>query len=74
MSLSSMDITTNVAYDEYAVRLAHLPIYKKYDVLQNLPDDTLVVLAKSTFAGSSADQEIYQMYCSLFRNIIEYQG
>ncbi len=62
------------AHDDYAVRLSSLPIYKNYDVLQNLPEDTLIVLAKSTFAGNSADQEVYSMYCDLLRNIIQYQN
>ena len=73
VSLSSMGMESNVAYDEYAVRLAHLPIYKKYDALQNLPEDTLIVLAKSTFVGNSADQKTYAMYSDLFRKIVEYQ-
>ena len=57
-------------YDEYAVRLGDLPIYKQSPSLALLPEDTLLCLTVPYAIGSSSNEAIYQRSEQTFRAIV----
>ena len=62
------------AYDAYAIRLSQTALYKYYDVLKVLPEDTLLVFPKPLVIGSSSDAETYAKYEALYRAIVEFEA
>jgi hypothetical protein len=55
--LSSMPVG---AVDEYGVRLGDTEIYKYYQVLQILPEDTIICLLHPYIYGQSSNEEYYK--------------
>lgn len=62
------------AYDEYAIRLADTDLYRYYDALKVLPEDTLILLPHSYVWGESAKEESYRYFEALFRAIVDFKG
>ena len=62
------------AYDAYAVRLAETELYRYYDALKVLPEDTLIVMPHSLVWGASADEETYAEFLALYRAIIDFKA
>ena len=62
------------AYDAYAIRLADTELYRYYDALKVLPEDTLILLPHSFVWGESSNEETYQYFEQLFRAIVEYKA
>ena len=67
------EATPEAAYDEYAVRLSETALYRHFDALKVLPEDTLILLPKSYVWGESADGETYAQFEALFRAIVDFQ-
>lgn len=65
--------TPENAYNPYAIRLADTEFYRYYEVLQLLPEDTLLVFASGTVMGATSDAEVYELYKQLFRAIVEFR-
>ena len=61
------------AYDAYAIRLADTELYRYYDALKVLPEDTLILLPHSYVWGESANEESYRSFEALFRAIVDFQ-
>lgn len=62
------------AYDDYAIRLGDTELYRYYEALQVLPEDTLVVLSASFVFGASADEGQYARVKELYRAIVEFKA
>lgn len=62
------------AYDDYAIRLGDTELYRYYEALQVLPEDTLVVLSASFIWGASSDDARYAQIRELFRAIVEFKA
>lgn len=60
------------AYDDYAVRLGDTELYRYYEALQVLPEDTLVVLSASFVFGASSDEGQYAHVKDLYRAIVTF--
>ena len=74
MTLDSvLGYTPKEAVDAYAVKLCDTELYKSYEALQVLPKDTLILFARPTVAGATADEDVYAIHKELFRSMIEYQ-
>ena len=74
MTLESvLGYTPDTAVDAYAVKLCDTELYKTYEALQVLPKDTLIVFARPTIAGPTANEDVYAIHKKLFRAMIEYQ-
>ena len=63
-----------VAYDAYAIRLADTELYRYYDALKVLPEDTLILLPHSYVWGESANEESYRFFEALFRAIVDFKA
>ena len=61
------------AHDDYAIRLGDTELYRYYEALQVLPEDTLVVLSASFVWGASSDDVRYAQIKELFRAIVEFK-
>lgn len=62
------------AYDAYAIKFSQTDLYQKYEVLQFLPEDTLLVLLQPTFAGEISHEEVYATHKQLFCKIVEFKS
>jgi len=62
------------AYDECAIKLSQTDLYKTYDVLKVLPEDTLVVFSKSFYMGETSDSETYAQFEAMFRAIVDFKA
>ena len=62
------------AYDAYAIRLADTELYRYYDALKVLPEDTLILMPHSYVWGESAKEESYRSFEALFRAIVDFKG
>lgn len=55
--------------DGFGVRLGDTALYQKYEVLQVLPEDTVICLLRQQVVGKSHDDELYanaeEMFCAL---------
>lgn len=71
--LAELGVSADLAYDAYAVRLADTAFYQYYEVMQLLPEDTLLVFSRSMVVGAVADEEIYEMHRQLFLGIVNFQ-
>ena len=61
------------AYDSHAIRLADTELYRYYDILKCLPEDTLVLLPRALVVGESSDAESYATFEALFCAIVEFR-
>ena len=61
------------AYDACAIRLADTELYRYYDALKILPEDTLILFPRSTFMGASSDKETYAEFERVYRAIVEFR-
>ena len=61
------------AYDAYAIRLSDTDLYRYYDALKVLPEDTLLLLPRSYVWGESAKEESYRVFETLFRAIVDFK-
>ena len=62
------------AYDAYAVRLCDTELYRYYDALKVLPEDTLIVMPHTLVWGKSSNEEHYREFQALHRAIIEFKA
>lgn len=72
-----VDVIGNVpagAVDEYGVRLGDTEIYKYYQVLQVLPEDTVVCLLYPYIYGQSSNEEFYQNSIEMFKAIVSFEA
>lgn len=67
--LSSMPSS---AVDEYGVRLGDTEIYKYYQVLQILPEDTIICLLHPYVFGQSSNEEYYKNTKDMFEAIVTF--
>ena len=68
------ETTPDSAYDEYAIRLSETDLYRAFDALKVLPEDTLIVLPRQLVLGSSSDDETYALFVEMFRAIVDYKA
>lgn len=61
------------AYDDYAIRLGDTALYRYYDALRVLPEDTLILLTRGWVMGASSDAETYESYVKLYRAMVEFE-
>ncbi len=62
------------AYDAYAIRLKDTSIYQYYEVLQVLPEDTLLVMSAQLVTPGLSDDAVYNTYLELYRAIVGFQA
>ena len=62
--------TPNGAIDEYGVRLGDTALYQEFEVLQVLPEDTVVCLMKQLVAGRVAKDKFYSQEKAMFASIV----
>ncbi len=62
------------AYDEYAIRLKDTALYQYYEVLQALPEDTLIVMSAQLVVPALSDDDIYHAYLDLYRAMVGFQA
>ena len=62
------------AYDAYAIRLGDTALYRYYDALHVLPEDTLIVLTRGWIMGASSDEATYESYLRLYRAMVDFQA
>ena len=67
-------IVPDGAVDEYGVRLGDTEIYKYYQVLQVLPEDTIVCLLYPYVYGQSSNEEFYQNTKEMFKAIVTFEA
>ena len=73
MALEELDVDMAHAENAYAIRLADTDFYQHYELMKLFPEDTLLVLSKSSFSGATSDEEAYELHKKLFRLIVNYQ-
>ncbi len=61
-------------YDEYAVRLSETELYKYYDVLRILPEDTLIVMSQPLVMGAVSNEDVYADYFSMYQAILQFKA
>lgn len=66
------DLPVGVMPDGCGIRLGDTEIYKYYEELQVLPEDTVVCVLRSYYVGPSSDKEKHEMSLELFRNIVNF--
>lgn len=59
------------AIDEYGVRLGDTDLYKKYAVLQVLPEDTVICLMRQYVVGKSRKDAFYGFQEDTFREFVK---
>ncbi len=76
LSDSFESLPDGVAYDAYAIRLCETELYRYYDVLKFLPEDTLLLLPRQIVlpGGKSANDENYRDFVELYRAIVEFEA
>lgn len=73
MSLESLGVHSEAAADAYAIRLGDTAFYQYYELLQKLPADTLLVMAKRTVVGNTSKDDVYHLNKQLFLDILNFQ-
>ena len=65
-----------LSFDGYGVRLVSLPIYKKYKILQKLPEETVICMNQQYIIGRSSKDKVYNFEKEMFKAIIgfTYEG
>lgn len=58
--------------DGRGVRLGDTKIYKTYEELQVLPEDTVVCVLHSYYVGASSNKEKHDLSVELFKNIVNF--
>ena len=66
------DLPEGVMPDGCGIRLGDTEIYKYYEELQVLPEDTVVCVLRSYFYGASSDKEKHAASVELFKNIVTF--
>ena len=66
------DLPEGVMPDGCGVRLGDTEIYKYYEELQVLPEDTVICVLRSYYMGASSNKEKHAMSVELFRNIVNF--
>ena len=61
------------AVDEYGIKLGDTEIYRYYQVLQKLPEDTIVCLLLPYVFGQSSHEEIYINSQEMFKAIVTFE-
>lgn len=62
------------AYDAYAIRLGDTALYRYYDALHVLPEDTLIVMTRGWIMGASSDADTYESYLQLYRAMVGFEA
>lgn len=62
------------AVGEYGVSLGSTALYKYYEVLQVLPEDTVICLMQPFVIGKSSDAEYYAECITTFRTFVEFEA
>lgn len=62
------------AYDAYAIRLGDTELYRYYEALHVLPEDTLIVLTRGWIMGASSDEKTYESYENLYRAMVSFKA
>ena len=73
VTLESLGVAAEYGADACAVRLADTAFYQYYELLQKLPEDTLLVLAKKTVVGSTSKEDAYNLNKQLFLDILNFE-
>ena len=73
VTLESLGVAAEYGSDACAVRLADTAFYQYYELLQKLPEDTLLVLAKKTVVGSTSKEDAYNLNKQLFLDILNFE-
>ena len=66
------ELPEGVMPDGCGIRLGDTEIYKYYEALQVLPEDTVVCVLRSYFYGASSNKEKHAMSVELFKNIVTF--
>lgn len=66
------DLPDGVMPDGCGVRLGDTEIYKYYEELQVLPEDTVICVLRSYYMGASSNKDKHAMSVELFRNIVNF--
>lgn len=66
------DLPEGVMPDGCGVRLGDTELYKYYEELQVLPEDTVVCVLRSYYMGASSNKEKHAMSVELFKNIVTF--
>ncbi len=66
-----MDSVPAGAIDEFGVRLGDTDLYKKYAVLQVLPEDTVVCLMRQYVVGKSRKDNFYEFQVNTFEALVQ---
>ncbi len=72
--LAELGVDTTNSYDEYAIRLGDTDFYRHYEIMQLLPEDTLLVFSRAMVVGEVADEEVYARHRALFLAIINFKA
>lgn len=67
----ALGYTPEGAISDYAVRLGDTEIYAKYDVMKNLPEDTVVCLMRPLVWGRSRKSENYETDKQMFASVVK---
>lgn len=74
MPLADIGVQSEFAENEYAIRLGDTDFYQYYEIMQLLPEDTLLVFARQSFAGATADEDTYALHKQLFTNLVNFSA
>ena len=66
------DLPEGVMPDGCGIRLGDTEIYKYYEALQVLPEDTVICVLRSYYYGASSNKEKHAMSVDLFKNIVTF--
>ena len=66
------DQPVGVMDDGCGIRLGDTEIYKYYEELQVLPEDTVICVLHSYYMGASSNKEKHDMSVELFKNIVNF--
>ena len=66
------ELPEGVMPDGCGIRLGDTEIYKYYEALQVLPEDTVICVLRSYFYGASSNKEKHAMSVELFKNIVTF--
>lgn len=66
------DLPEGVMPDGCGIRLGDTEIYKYYEELQVLPEDTVICVLRSYFYGASSNKEKHAASVELFKNIVTF--
>lgn len=61
------------AFDENAIRLSETALYRYYDALHVLPEDTLILLAQKHLFGETSGEREYALAENTFRALVTFE-